>query len=429
MPSRRVVVVGTTSDYIHLIRRRHPDRALFITDPSERAKAREENPGAGEEIVGDLTDTGAMIHALAHHLDRYGIVAEGVVCFDCESLELAASVAQELGLPFPSPSAVALSRNKFLSKVTWQNAKVACPRTAIARSPSDALRFLDRISKPVILKPLTGSGSELVFKCSGWGDCLSAYETIIRRLSESKANRMYMPGQTACGGFDPLRDIVMEEFIDGPEYSCDFYIKSGHVEVIRTAKKIPGAGGQFGTTAAYAVPAILPGGLSFEDFRDQVHRAARVLGMQRALCMIDFFVCEGQPYLLELTPRAGGDCLPWLIRQSSGLDMLGLAMDFARDVEISLPAADDWDSLVGLRLFASHAGVVRKLDSRWLHQDPRVREVMIKRLPGHRVVLPPTDYDSRLLGHAIFKPSGKVRIEEECAELASKLIVEMEIRP
>jgi hypothetical protein len=109
--------------------------------------------------------------------------------------------------------------------------------------------------------------------------------------------------------------------------------------------------------------------------------------------------------------------------------MLGLAMDFARDVEISLPAADDWDSLVGLRLFASHAGVVKRLDSRWLHQDPRVREVMIKRLPGHRVVLPPTDYDSRLLGHVIFKPSGKVCIEEECAELASKLVVDMEIHP
>lgn len=426
MPSRRVVVVGTTSDYIDLIRRRHPGRALFITDPLERAKAREEHPGAEEEIRGNLTDTPAMIRALADHMNRHEIRAEGVACFDCESLMLAAAVARQLELPFPSPSAVALSRNKFLSKVAWHDAKVACPRTVIARSRSDALGFLDRIGKPVILKPLTGSGSELVFKCSGRKDCMSAYETIIRLLSKSKGNRMYMPGQTACKDFDPLRDIVVEECIGGPEYSCDFFIENGEVEVIRTAKKIPGAGWQFGTTAAYVLPARLPGELSLEGFKEQIHRAARALGMQRALCMIDFFVCRGQPCLLELTPRVGGDCLPWLIRQSSGLDMLGLALDFSRGVEISLPAADTWQSLVGLRLFASHAGVVKKLDSRWLHQDPRVRELLIKRLPGHRVVLPPIDYDSRLLGHVIFKASGKVPIEEECAELASRLVVEME---
>jgi hypothetical protein len=115
-----------------------------------------------------------------------------------------------------------------------------------------------------------------------------------------------------------------------------------------------------------------------------------------------------------------------LIRQSSGLDILGLALDFAQGLEISLPAPEDWDAVVGLRLFAPDAGVVRELDSQPLHQDPRVREVFIKCRPGHRVVLPPKDYDSQLLGHLIFKPSETISLEEECAALASKFIVKME---
>jgi biotin carboxylase len=428
MLSRRVVVVGTTSDYIDLIRRGYSGRALFVTDPSERARATEEEPGEDEEILADLTEIVTVVSSLRDHLDRYGILAEGVACFDCESLELAAQLAEELGLPFPSLSAVALTRNKFLSKTKWQDANVICPQAAIAQNPLDAVRFMDQLGGPVVLKPLTGSGGELVFRCADRSDCFSAYETMTRRLSEFKGNRMYMPGQAGRGGFDPLIDIVLEEFIPGQEYSCDFCVEAGHVELIRIAKKIAVPNSKFGTTAAYAVPATLPPEISHGSLREHLHRAATVLGLQRALCMADFVVWEGKPYLLELTPRAGGDCLPWLIRQSSGLDMLKVALDFARGLEVSLPAAEDWESLVGLRLFAPDAGFVKEIDGRPLQQDPRVREVFIKVRPGHRVVLPPTDYDSRLLGHVIFKPSEKVPVEEECAELASKLIVEMETR-
>lgn len=429
MLSRRVVVVGTTSDYIDLIRRCYSGLVLFITDAAERARATEEDPGEGEEILADLTETSVVASSLRDHLSRHAILADGVACFDCESLELAAHLAEELALPFPSLPAVALTRNKFLSKMKWQDAKVACPQAAIARSPSETSAFLDRLGGPIVLKPLTGSGGELVFKCSGPSDCLSAYETIITRLSESRENRMYMPGQAGCGGFNPLLDIVLEEFIPGQEYSCDFCVEDGRVELVRIARKIAAPESKFGTTAAYAVPAKLPPEVPLGEFREHLHRAAKVLGLKRALCMTDFVVWKGKSYLLELAPRAGGDCLPWLIRQSSGVDMLKLALDFARGVQVCLPAAEDWESLVGLRLFAPGAGLVKKIDSGWLERDRRVREVFIKRRPGHRVTLPPADYDSRLLGHVIFKPSERVSVEKECAELTSKLIVEMETQP
>jgi hypothetical protein len=45
------------------------------------------------------------------------------------------------------------------------------------------------------------------------------------------------------------------------------------------------------------------------------------------------------------------------------------------------------------------------------------------------VVLPPDDYESRLLGNVIFKPARPQSIETECSELESKLIVEIETEP
>jgi len=423
----RVVVVGTTSDYIELIRRRYPHRALFLTNPAERMKAQEETPGPSEEILCDFTDHAEVIRVLRDHLRRFRLTVDGVACFDCEYLGSAADLASRLGLPFPSPSAVAQSRNKFLSKEAWKKAKVVCPEAAVVRNRKELYQFFDRVGKPVILKPLTGSGGELVFRCADYSDCLQAYDTMIHRLGDARENRLYLQDPTAPGDLNPTQDVAVEEFIPGPEYSCDFFLENGRLEVIRTAKKIPTEGAQVGTTtAAYIVPAELPADIPSPVFLDQLYRAATALGLDRALCMVDFIVWQGRAYLLELTPRPGGDCLPWLIEQSCGLDMIGLALDMAQGRNISSLPVQSWKTLVGLRLFAQHGGTVKEIDEGDLRQDPRVQEVFIKRRPGHRVVLPPNDYDSRLFGHVIFRPTTSASLEADCVELASKLRVVME---
>jgi len=247
------------------------------------------------------------------------------------------------------------------------------------------------------------------------------------RLSEAGENRLYLQDPTAPGDLDPIQDVVLEEFIPGPEYSCDFFLENGRLEVIRTAKKIPTEGAQVGTTtAAYIVPAELPTEIPSPVFLDQLYRAATALGLDRALCMVDFIVWQGKAYLLELTPRPGGDCLPWLIQQCCGLDMIGLALDMAQGRNISTLPRQNWKTLVGLRLFAQHGGTVKEIDQGDLRQDPRVQEAFIKRRPGHKVVLPPNDYDSRLFGHVIFRPTTNASLEAECVELASKFRVVME---
>jgi hypothetical protein len=78
---------------------------------------------------------------------------------------------------------------------------------------------------------------------------------------------------------------------------------------------------------------------------------------------------------------------------------------------------------------AKKSGMIKKIGDRDLRRDPRVKELHLKRRPGQRVVLPPDDYESRLLGHVIFRPATPQAIESECDELESKLIVEFEAEP
>jgi biotin carboxylase len=387
------------------------------------------DPAPADELLCDLQDSRRVYDDLKTHLSRWRIGICGVVCYDCESLGLAAYLAEQFGLPFPAPAAVVASRNKFLSKQIWQKAAVPCPRTGVVRNLPDALKFMERVAKPVIIKPLTGSGSELLFKCDNRRDCSRAIDLIGQKLAEHANIRMYRPENCGVVKMDPQREFVIEAFIDGREYSCDFMLDGDQVEIIRLAAKILARDQADGTAKAYVLPSRLPEPFQIEAFRRQLRNAARALGLNRALCMVDFIVHEGVAYLLEMTPRPGGDCLPQTIFQSCGLDMLGLALDFAEGKSITLPAASSWIQLVGLRLIARKSGIIKKIGDRALRRDSRVKELHLKRRPGQRVVLPPDDYESRLLGHVIFKPATPQSIESDCDELESKLILEIKAEP
>lgn len=420
MSGRRALVVGTTADYIGLICTRFPGRALFLTDAAERARAAESPPDPDTELLCDLTDAKACLRVVREASERGGPWT-GVACFDCESLLLAAKLAGALSLPFPSVKAVAACRSKLHSKRLWQNAGVPCPKAEAVPDLAAVTAFRDRVRSPVVLKPLTGSGSELTFHCDTATACRQAFNTLRTQLALRRDNRMYTPlRHDHTTPPDPRRVFVVEEYVSGDEYSCDFFLEGNCLSVVRTARKIRATEATFGSTLAYVVPAELPETVEPGALADQVVRAAHALGLRRAFGMVDFIVSDGRAFLLEMTPRPGGDCLPPLIRQCCGLDVLGAALDFAEGRPVRVPEPSLWRRLVGLRLMTGRSGALAHIDAADLQADPRVVETHLKARPGQRIFQPPEDYESRFLGHVVFAPSA-ADLSAECAELAAKL--------
>jgi len=425
MSNRRVLVVGTTADYIDIINRRFPQRAIFITDVNERTKATEPPPRSEDELLCDLSQPEKVIAALRGHLSRWRMEPSGITCFDCESISTAAFIAHSFGLSYPSTEAVAKCRDKYACKQFWRQAGLPCPDAEIVHNASDAISFLHKINGPAVLKPLTGSGSELILLCSTEDECVVAFNTLQSRLAHHLDLRMYAPYVCNRKKVDPRRVFVIEEFVRGDEYSCDFVVDGDHVEIIRIARKILDTKQAFGTTLAYLLPSPLPEGLEENSFRNQLSTAAKSLGLDRAICMLDFVVRDNRTFMIELAPRPGGDCIPPLLLNSCGTDILGCTLDFAEGHPFISNESLQWRPLVGVRLFAKCSGEIWQIDSSALFKDHRVVESHLKRGPGHRVVLPPEDYESRLLGHVIFEPTGPESIENECIEIASKLKIEM----
>ena len=425
MSNRRVLVIGTTADYIHIINRRFSQRAIFITDVNERAKATEPSPSSDAELLCDLSQPEQVVAAVRRHLNQWRMEPSGVACFDCESMPAAAFIAHSFGLSYPSAEAVAACRSKYVCKQIWRQAGLSCPDVELVHNASDAVSFLRRIGSPAVIKPLTGSGSELIFLCSTEDDCVLACDTLWSRLAGHSDRRMYAPYVCDGNTVDPRKVFVIEEFVRGDEYSCDFVVEGDRVEIFRIARKILDAKRAFGTTLAYLLPGTLPEGFGEKSLCNQLRTAAKVLGLDRAICMLDFIVRDNLALMIELTPRPGGDCLPPLLLNSCGTDILGCTLDFAEGRPFISGTSLQWRPLVGVRLFATHNGEIERIDSSALLEDRRVVEYHLKRGPGHRVVLPPEDYESRLLGHVIFEPSDSESIENECVEITSKLKLEM----
>jgi biotin carboxylase len=418
--STKVLVVGTTPDYIDWIRRSCPERALFLTDPGARRQAVEPSPPPAEEVLCNLSDYEAVRQALLHRLRRENYDLDGVACYDCESMELAAILAQEFSLPYPSVQAVKNCRDKYLTKTLWERHQLVAPRVRQIRSAAEAVDFFQDLGGPCVLKPPGGSGSELIFRCDSARACRHNYNQIIAGIRQRGSNRLYQSFSTA----DPV--ILAEECVTGEEYSCDFAIENGRVEVIRLTRKILSSRGPFGTALGYLLPGTLPSEITEADFRQTLYQSAQALGIDRAVCMLDFMVCKNRMVLLELSPRPGGDCLPSLLRRCRNLDMLALYLDFCQQRPWRLQTAGVSNPCLGVRLHAPRRGSLKNVDAHQLQRDSRVREIHLIRQTGHRIELPPDDYDSWLLGHIIVDLDVDTTPEAQCLALLDKLVVEVE---
>ena len=196
MPDRRILVVGTTSDYIAYIVKHYPDRVLFLTDREERMDATEPAPDKTSEIVLDLSDSADVAATIQQHLRLNDQTLTGITCFDCEWLTLAAEIAELFKLPFPSIESVRLSRNKHLTKMRWAEKGVRCPKIELINSVNQALTLVDRFKSAVILKPLTGSGSELTYRCSDTYELGVAYRAVTDGLVRRSETPLYRADQS-----------------------------------------------------------------------------------------------------------------------------------------------------------------------------------------------------------------------------------------
>jgi biotin carboxylase len=306
-----------------------------------------------------------------------------VLTWGDRGVELTALIGAELGLPALSPQAAHRARHKPAMKRAAGRIPGLVGRHAAVGTPAELERALAEVGYPAVLKPAAAAGSMGIFEVRDRAEADAAYERLTGWLAG--APRAWR------GDGHPGR-LILDEFLEGPEFSVEGWAHDGTVTIAGITDKW--------TTDPFHLEYqhIFPSGADGADraaIRDGTTRVVRALGLDHCAFHLECKLTPGGFRLIEVAGRPAGDFI------SSHLVPLATGLDFhANCVRVALgepPRLSVADSLyAGVRfLLADRAGQFLGLDglAEVLAMDA-VEQVFLEVPVGTPVRLPPDDYDT-----------------------------------
>ena len=232
---------------------------------------------------------------------------DGIMSFACDPGVVAASYVQnKMGLPSFGPFEsveILQNKDKFRAFLTEHGFNV--PKAKGFSSVEEALADLDWYEYPVIVKPTDAAGSKGV--------------TRVDMVEDLKPALEYAFDHSISG------HIIVEEFIEKVGCSSDTDSMSIDGKLVFTsfcAQRFDLNATNPYTPAAYSWPSTFTQEQE-EYLKSEIQRLISLLNLKTVVYNIETRVASnGKPYIMELTPRGGGNRLCEMLRYATGVDMI-----------------------------------------------------------------------------------------------------------
>lgn len=264
-----------------------------------------------QEFLDQVREEIDVAHLCAGAADQYWLPAAltaaeshrpgAVIPYAEPQVVAAAWVNERYGLPGASLGAAIASRDKGLQRALLTRASVAQPEFLLAQTIDEARAFA-AAREGVMVKALHSSGSRGV-------SLAQTDEELAQRFSAAS------PGEA----------LVIEEYLEGPEYSAEALIRDGRVVFRNYTEKLTTGPPEF-----VEIGHIVPAALSPEEeaLADQALDAIVTgLGVGTSLMHAEFRIADGVPHFIETALRTPGDHIMWLIELAYGFDFFGAVVE------------------------------------------------------------------------------------------------------
>lgn len=252
-------------------------------------------------IQANTQDTESVLKVCRQLADGCGLA--GVTSSSEYFVEMAAEVAKQLGLPGPQPEAISACRDKLAQRVCLQRAGIGVPGFIPAGSSELAVEAAEALGLPVVLKPVSGSGSVGVKMCGHLVNVRSHATTLLQQRMNERGLPM------------PER-ILIEEMVVGPEYSVETFDRN----VIGITQKHLGPLPDF-IEIGHDFPAVLPHETQ-AAINQIVTAALEALGLGWGPAHCELRLTEQGMKIIEVNPRLAGGYIPELVRLATGTEMI-----------------------------------------------------------------------------------------------------------
>lgn len=317
---------------------------------------RPQNPG--HRLAHESHNVSTVDHGAVLELARSRAI-DGVLSFASDASALtAAVVARALGLPGASVEAVdRLTRKplfrKFLTDTGLQHQRYEAFHHENIGAAASFIRDCDGIA---VIKPADSSGSKgvSVVRSPAQIDAALAYA-----FSESRSDELIVEefirksGNQICGdGYMYQSKLVFVGFGDGHFHEDDGLLSP------------------FAETFPSAHSAV-----SLDLLARAIETILAKAGYEKGPFNVDAFITsDGQPFIIEIGPRCGGNFIPSAIRYQTGVDLIAAAVEGCLDREYVLDLAKSRSqrSFACYMLHSRRGGTLRGI-----YVDPSFRENIV----------------------------------------------------
>ena len=232
---------------------------------------------------------------------------DGIMSFACDPGVVAASYVQnKMGLPSFGPfESVEILQNKDKFRAFLAKNGFNVPQAKGFDSVESAMEEIYWYPWPVIVKPTDAAGSKGV--------------TRVDKAEDLKPALEYAMEHSISG------HIIVEEFIDkqGCSSDTDSFSEDGKLKFVSfCAQRFDAEATNPYTPAAYSWPSTFTKEQE-EYLTSEIQRLITLLNLKTCVYNIEVRVApNGKPYIMELTPRGGGNRLCEMLRYATGVDMI-----------------------------------------------------------------------------------------------------------
>ena len=232
---------------------------------------------------------------------------DGIMSFGVDPGVIAASYVQnQMGLPSFGPFEsveILQHKDKFRSFLTEHGFNV--PWAYGFSSESEAWEARENFFYPLIVKPTDSAGSKGCTRVDSEDELMAAIQYAFK--------------------FTISGNIIVEEFLEkkGCSSDTDSYAQDGQLKFVSfSAQRFDANAVNPYTPSAYSWPSTFT---NEEEayLTSEIQRLITLLGMKTSVFNIEVRVAaNNKPYIMELTPRGGGNRLCEMLRYATGVDMI-----------------------------------------------------------------------------------------------------------
>lgn len=212
-----------------------------------------------------------------------------------------AKVSNELGLNSISEETSIKVTNKARMRECLAEHNVPIPKFKVATNKEEYLNYISQFGSTYIVKPADSSGSRGIFLVENSEKSSEAYNHSIKYSSTG--------------------EILIEEYITGPEVSVESITINGKTNIIAITDKNT-TGSPYFVELGHSIPSSLSEEIQ-ENIKKVTIAAIDALGIEVGPSHTEIKVTDEGPKIIEVGARLGGDNITThLVPLSTGIDMV-----------------------------------------------------------------------------------------------------------